>query len=120
MYRLLSVFVLALIGSVTFWPAKADEKRLFKAPRPELTAETWRRLTFNIPVGKAVECRTAISVNGGAVVSVRMSQSTGLKAADEEICDWIKQRWQFNPKLSGSFEIPLVLHPNRATVTTPG
>jgi hypothetical protein len=87
---------------------------------PQLTGNTWRKLRFIIPAGKAVECTASISVKSGVVVLVTMSQSTGLKAADAEICDWIKRRWQFNPKLSGTFAMPLVLHPAEATVTTRG
>jgi hypothetical protein len=118
--RSLSILLLALAGSVILWPAKADIKKLANSPRPELTGITWRKLRFNIPAGKAVECTTSISVKSGVVVLVRMSQSTGLKAADDEICDWIKRRWQFDPKLSGTFALPLVLHPAEATVNTPG
>jgi hypothetical protein len=118
--RSLSILLLALSGSVILWPAKADTKKLASSPRPQLTGNTWRKLSFNIPAGKAVECTASISVKSGVVVLVTMSQSTGLKAADAEICDWIKRRWQFNPKLSGTFAMPLVLHPAEATVTTRG
>ncbi|MFY9986478.1 MAG: hypothetical protein WAK31_17070 [Chthoniobacterales bacterium] len=55
----------------------------------------------------------------GVVVSASMSQSSGLKAADDEIRNWVKQKWSFNPKDSGSFALPIVLHLDRALVTTP-
>ena len=120
MRRSLSILLLALAGSVILWPAEADIKKLLSSPRPHLTVNTWRKLEFNIPAGKAVECTASIKVTSGAVVLVKMSQSTGLKAADDEICDWIKRQWRFNPELSGTFTMPLVLHPAEATVTTPG
>jgi hypothetical protein len=98
---------------------KVDAARLFNSPRPELNGNTWRQLRA-IGRGQPIACKIAIGVNHGVVLSAAMSQSSGLKAADDEICNWVKQKWSFKPKDSGSFALPIVLHPHRALVTTPG
>jgi len=117
-HRLVFIFLLALAGSVMVCPAKADTNKPFHSPRPQLTGGTWNRLRFDVPPGAAVACTTSISVEEGAVMSVTMSQSTGLKKADDEICDWIKRKWRFDPKLSGTLKQPLVLYPFESMVYT--
>ena len=117
-YRLLFSFLLTLAGSVIFCAAKADTKKLLHSPRPQLTGGTWNRLRFDVPHQTAVACTTSISVKEGAVMSVTMAQSTGLKKADDEICDWIKRKWRFDPKLSGTLNLPLVLYPDESIVNT--
>jgi hypothetical protein len=98
---------------------KADAATLSNSPRPERNGNTWRQLRA-IGHEQPIPCKITIGVNRGAVVSASMSQSSGLKAADDEICNWVKRKWRFNPKASGSFALPIVLHPDRALVTTPG
>ena len=119
-HRLLFSFLLTLAGSVIFCPAKADTKKLLHSPRPQLTGGSWNRLRYDVPAGAAIACITSINVEEGAVVSVTMSQSTGLKKADDEICDWIKRKWRFDPKFSGTVAVPLVLHPYESMVYTAG
>jgi hypothetical protein len=109
--------ILFLVFSLCLY--KADAARLFNSPRPELNGNTWRQLRA-IGRGQPIPCKIAIGVKRGVVVSASMSQSSGLKAADDGICNWVKQKWWFNPKDSGSFALPIVLHPDRALVTTPG
>jgi hypothetical protein len=118
-HRFLFIFLLALAESVTVCPAKADTEKPLYAPRPQLSGSTWNRLRFDVPHFTAVACITSISVEEGAVGSVTMSQSTGLKKADDEICDWIKRKWRFDPKVSGTYKVPLVLYPDDSTVYVP-
>jgi hypothetical protein len=108
--------ILFLVFSLCLY--KADAARLLNSPRPELNGNTWRQLRA-IGHGQPIPCKIAIGVKRGVVVSVSMSRSSGLKAADDEICNWVKQKWSFNPKESGGFALPIVLHPERGVVTTP-
>jgi hypothetical protein len=117
--RALPILFLVFVGSFSLCLHKADAARLFDSPRPELNGNTWRQLRA-IGHGHPIPCKIAIGVKRGVVVSASMSQSSGLKAADDEICNWVKQKWRFNPKDSGSFALPIVLHPDRALATTPG
>lgn len=119
MARALPILFLVFVGSFSLCLHKADAASLFYSPRPELNGGTWRQLRA-IGHGLPIPCKIAIGVKQGVVVSASMSQSSGLKTADDEICNWVKQKWRFNPKDSGSFALPIVLHLDRELVTTPG
>jgi hypothetical protein len=117
--RSLSIFLLVLAASVSLSPAKAETRKLLRSPRPELTSNTWSQLRY-IQAGQAVECKISMGVKRGEVLWTTMSKTTGLKAADDEICNWVKRTWRFSPDMSGTFSLPLVLHPRQALVSTPG
>ena len=109
--------ILLLVFSLCLY--KADAAKVVNSPRPELNGNTWIRLR-SIGHGQPIPCKIAIAVKSGVVLSASMSQSSGLKAADDEICNWIKRKWSFNAKESGGFVRPSVLHPDRAVITTQG
>lgn len=108
--RSLSILLLVLAASVSLSPTKAETKKLLSAPQPQLSDRTWSQLK-RTQAGRAVECNISMGVKQGQVLWVRMSKTTGLKAADDEICSWVKRTWRFNPDMSGTFSLPLVLHP---------
>jgi hypothetical protein len=118
-HRLLPILLLVLAGSLSLCPCNADAGLMLSSPRPELTASTLQKLR-RIENGRAIECKIAMDVKRGEVLRVAMSPSTGLKAADDEICGWVKRRWQFKPDVNGTFSLPIVLHPANAPITTPG
>jgi hypothetical protein len=117
--RSLSTLLLVLAASVSLSPAKAETRELLRCPRPELTSNTWRQLRY-IQAGHAVACKISMGVKRGEVLWTTMSKTTGLKTADDEICNWVKHTWRFNPEISGTFSLPLVLHASQALVSTRG
>jgi hypothetical protein len=117
--RSLSILVLVLAASVSLSPAKAETRKLLRCPRPELTSNTWSQLRY-IQAGHAVACKISMGVKRGEVLWSTMLKTTGLKTADDEICNWVKRTWRFNPEISGTFSLPLVLHASQALVSTRG
>jgi hypothetical protein len=112
MATIFRVFVSLLCCAFALAPDRAHADtpgKLLRSPPPQMTPETSARLR-RVTNGHEVDCQVEIAVKQGAVIWTKMSRSTGLAAADKEICDSILETWLFKPNLSGTFELPLAIN----------
>jgi hypothetical protein len=112
MAAIFSVFVGLLCCAFALAPDRADADtpgKVLRSPPPQITPETSAQLR-RVTNGHEVDCQVEIAVKQGVVIWTKMSRSTGLAAADKEICDSILKTWLFKPNLSGTFELPLAIN----------
>jgi hypothetical protein len=60
------------------------------------------------------EAKLLITVEKGAIKSVTTKQSTGFKAADDEIADWIRTKWRFRPGITRTINQSIYISAPRA------
>jgi hypothetical protein len=102
------LFCTAVLAPV--WADADTPGKVLRSPRPQISPEAAAQLRRRTN-DREIDCQVEIAVKQGVVISTRMSRSTGLPAADMEICDSIRKTWLFKPNLSGTFELPMAINP---------
>jgi TonB family protein len=107
-------------------PQEQWDQIAFEHPMPRVTPATWKIMW---PVLKdswsPAEAKLLITVEKGTIKSVAIKQSTGFKAADDDIADWIRTKWHFRPGITRTIgqsiyiSAPMAYLPGGRTLTRP-
>jgi hypothetical protein len=96
-------------------PQEKYDRILLANPTPQITPATWKTMWPAINNSwSPLEAIVLITVEKGAIKSVTTKQSTGFKAADDEIADWIRTKWRFRPGTTRTITMPIYLNATRA------
>jgi hypothetical protein len=107
-------------------PQEKYDRVLFEHPMPQITPATWKIMWPALKDSwSPAEAKLLITVEKGTIKSVATKQSTGFKAADDEIADWIGTKWRFQPGTTRTINqsiyisAPMALLPGGRTLTRP-
>jgi hypothetical protein len=117
------ILLLALVAFLAFkaspsfakalTPEENYDRILLKHPVPQITQATWKIMQPTLRYSwSPVATKVLITVENGAIKSVVTKQSTGLKAADDDVADWVRTKWRFRPGITGTFNFPVYINSN--------
>jgi hypothetical protein len=96
-------------------PQEKYDRELLEHPVPVITPATWKTMWPSLKDSwSPSEVKLLITVEKGAIKSVAIKQSTGFKAADDEIADWIRTKWRFQPGTTRTINVPIYISATRA------
>ena len=83
---------------------------LLEHPMPILSSNTWKAIrSHQTDFSEELEGKLRINVQDGVIKSVTISQTTGSKAADAEVINWIEKKWRFRSEITRRFVLPVIL-----------